>query len=1333
MNKQNRNGLVLGICACICTSSLYAAAPIVGPGSHDEAPIPGDIQIVVKPTKSLQVSVHDAVGNLIPDVSLRFRNDSGKKFKNYPLANGSSVIRMTGGKGVFEIKHAGMETVIREVVLPADVKSNQVSINIVLNGAATRVIVEPLSVNNSTSAVGVPAGIAGNPVVLGGCGLECPAGAVLENEANCGQPDDIVNGGCNLIPALFTDINVGDTICGTAGGDTATRDTDWYRVTTTTDMALTWTYAGDFEALTGPVPTAPQGTGDCADILGVVDPAAFPLACEQVSVTTVCVPAGTYWFFVAPATFDVVTPCGATYLAQLTGTACAIDTGACCFSDATCSDNMTSDECVAAGGTWQGAESECGTLTCPELCGPGAGDCCESNGTPGCEDSACCDTVCAADPFCCDTTWDGICADIAEDLCGATCFVPAPANDLCADAIGPLSAGSSTDGSTAGATMDAAPDCGTEVTAPGVWYTVTGTGNTMTASTCSGASYDTKLSVYCSDCADFTCQDANDDACGLQSEVSWCSQDGAEYLVLVHGFGGAVGDFTLTISDGTACTTDNGCLALGSCCGADGACSITTEADCTAAGGGYQGDGTDCSGATPPQSCDPGTEDSMIMINLITDDFPGETTLEVTDENGDVVFSAGPLVDPATLHTFNIPVCSFGCYTFTIFDAFGDGICCGFGMGSYVVLFDGVVAGSGGEFGDSDSVANMGGCGGGGGGGGCAAGSEDGTITINLTTDDFPGETTLEVTDEGGSVIFSAGPLSDAATLHTFDVPVCNSGCYTVTIFDAFGDGICCGFGTGSYEVLFNGATVGSGGEFADSESVSNIGACGGGGGGCAAGSEDGTITINLTTDDFPGETTLEVTDEGGAVIFSAGPLVDAATLHTFNVPVCNSGCYTFTIFDAFGDGICCGFGTGSYEVLFNGAVVGSGSEFADSESVSNIGDCSGGGGGDCAAGSEDSTLTVNLITDDFPGETTIQVTDGGGSTVFSAGPLTDAATLHTFDIPICSDGCYTFTIFDAFGDGICCGFGTGSYEVLLDGMVVGSGGEFADSESVSDIGGCGMTTLQGTCCVGGSDACVVTTEACCAFANGVFGGAGTECSPITCCDPPVVSCPMDLTVECDGAGNLADFDAWVNSATVSEGCGDVTLTQISAGFMGAFCGATGSTTVTWTAIDSEGQTGECSATFTIVDSTPPVVTCNAEFPIGFANPNNSDDDDDAVLLTYSASDTCGDMVCGSQGVTAVIDVGCGLIPIASGTIVEIKCQPNNCRVVFDGDVLDIKANSPMFIVTATDVCGNVSSCSIDLCEFTQTGYPSEAPTEGGNDKATPVIGSQGSLESIGR
>lgn len=177
--------------------------------------------------------------------------------------------------------------------------------------------------------------------------------------------------------------------------------------------------------------------------------------------------------------------------------------GACCMPDGTCVDGQTPAQCGTLGGTWQGSGTLCAATACP---------------TP-------------------------------------------PPNDQCINAIA-LTPPATVTEDTGLATADPlALDCGTsQITGggPGVWYTVTGTGNTMTATTCSLATtYDTQISVYCGTCTCFVCVDGNDDdaAClgPTQSTVSWCTNAGDTYYIYVHGFN-ATGVFELTVTDsGTPC------------------------------------------------------------------------------------------------------------------------------------------------------------------------------------------------------------------------------------------------------------------------------------------------------------------------------------------------------------------------------------------------------------------------------------------------------------------------------------------------------------------------------------------------------------------------------------------------------------------------------------------------------------------------------------------------------------------------------------------------------------------------------------------------------------
>lgn len=92
--------------------------------------------------------------------------------------------------------------------------------------------------------------------------------------------------------------------------------------------------------------------------------------------------------------------------------------------------------------------------------------------------------------------------------------------------------------------------------------------------------------------------------------------------------------------------------------------------------------------------------------------------------------------------------------------------------------------------------------------------------------------------------------------------------------------------------------------------------------------------------------------------------------------------------------------------------------------------------------------VELTLILDDFPEETTWAITDSSNSVVESGGPYPGESSFNeTYTL---SDGDYTFTISDTFGDGICCNYGLGSYELKLPTCltILGQGGAFGSSES---------------------------------------------------------------------------------------------------------------------------------------------------------------------------------------------------------------------------------------------------------------------------------------------
>jgi lysyl endopeptidase len=96
-------------------------------------------------------------------------------------------------------------------------------------------------------------------------------------------------------------------------------------------------------------------------------------------------------------------------------------------------------------------------------------------------------------------------------------------------------------------------------------------------------------------------------------------------------------------------------------------------------------------------------------------------------------------------------------------------------------------------------------------------------------------------------------------------------------------------------------------------------------------------VILELTTDDYAEETSWEFREIGGALIDSGSynqTSDDNTTfVETFNVNL--NTCYEFTLFDSYGDGICCQYGEGEYSLsTSDGEVIFEGAEFEESETT---------------------------------------------------------------------------------------------------------------------------------------------------------------------------------------------------------------------------------------------------------------------------------------------------------------------------------------------------------------------------------------------------------------
>lgn len=137
------------------------------------------------------------------------------------------------------------------------------------------------------------------------------------------------------------------------------------------------------------------------------------------------------------------------------------------------------------------------------------------------------------------------------------------------------------------------------------------------------------------------------------------------------------------------------------------------------------------------------------------------------------------------------------------------------------------------------------------GGSGDGSGGDTGTCTdttLTLNTDNYGYETSWSLNDSDNSEISSgSGYRSNRAYTESFCL---NNGEYTFTINDSYGDGICCGYGNGAYEISADGAVLANGGEFNASEvKTFTIGSNNGGGdnsGGNSGGGSDGATDLTV-------------------------------------------------------------------------------------------------------------------------------------------------------------------------------------------------------------------------------------------------------------------------------------------------------------------------------------------------------------------------------------------------------------------------------------------------------------------------------------------------------
>lgn len=158
----------------------------------------------------------------------------------------------------------------------------------------------------------------------------------------------------------------------------------------------------------------------------------------------------------------------------------------------------------------------------------------------------------------------------------------------------------------------------------------------------------------------------------------------------------------------------------------------------------------------------------------------------------------------------------------------------------------------------------------------------------------------------------------------------------------------------------------------------------------------------------------------------------------------------------------------------------------------------------------------------------------------------------------------------------------------------------------------------------------------------------------VTDTTPPTIICPADTTIDCP-------MDPVFGSVTATDACDTLVILTFVSDTTDGLCASEFSITRTWTATDNCGNSSSCSATITVQDTIAPTIAC----------PSN-------VIVECSESTLPNSTI---PGMPFVVD-SCDAQPMVTFSDVTVGSQ--TCTAEF----------TITRTFTATDICGNSSTCS---------------------------------------